>query len=60
MYENMTVLTNTEYAELIIKAHKYDMLRKIAVDSSYVTDKAASIYELTENELKTIDKRRDL
>ena len=56
----MTVLTNTEYAELIIKAHKYDMLRKIAVDSSYVTDKAASIYELTENELKAIDERRGL
>ena len=60
MYENMTVLTNTEYAELIIKAHKYDMLRKIAVDSSYVTDKTASIYELTENELKAIDERRGL
>ena len=60
MYENMTVLTNTEYAELIIKAHKYDMLRKIAVDSSYVTDKEALIYELAENELKAIDERRGL
>ena len=60
MYENMTVLTNTEYAELIIKAHQYDMLRKIVVDSSYVTDKEALIYELTENELKAIDERRGL
>ena len=58
MYENMTVLTNTEYAELIIKAHKYDLLREMAVSGRcYVTDKESSIYELTKDELKAIDER---
>lgn len=59
MYENMTVLTNMEYAELIIKAHKYDILRERAVNSSYVTDRDALIFELTENEIKAIDERKD-
>ena len=58
MYENMTVLTNTEYAELIIKAHKYDKLREMAVNGSYVTDREELIFELTEDELKAIDKNR--
>lgn len=28
MYENMTVLTTKEYAELVIKAHKYEEMDK--------------------------------
>lgn len=57
MYENMTVLTNKEYAELVVKAHKYEMLRKNAVNSSFVTDCEAVIFELTEEEMTAIDER---
>ena len=58
MYENMTVLTNKEYAELVIKAHKYDQLREKAVNSSFISDYEAIIYELTEEEAEAIEERR--
>lgn len=58
MYENMTVLSNKEYAELVIKAHKYDQLREQAVKSKYVYSNDAIIFELTENEIKAIEERR--
>ena len=58
MNTGMTMLSNYEYTELIIKAHKYDLLREMAVsDRHYVTDKESSIYELTKDELKAIDER---
>ena len=50
----MTVLTNKEYAELVIKAHKYDQLREKAVNSSFVSDCEAIIYDLTEEEAEAI------
>ena len=59
MYENMTVLTNQEYSELIIKAHKYDMLRKRALEGGiYIPDGEVMIYEFTEDEINTIKERR--
>ena len=58
MYENMTVLPNNEYAELVIKAHKYEQLREQAVKSKYVYSDDIIIFELTEDELKAIEARR--
>lgn len=58
MYENMTVLTNKEYAELVIKAHKYDQLRKGVVGSRFATTEEEIIFELTEEEKKAIEERR--
>ena len=58
MYENMTVLLNKEYAELVIKAHKYDQLRKKATESIFVTTDEEIIFELTEEEKKAIEERR--
>lgn len=58
MYENMTVLPNNEYAELVIKAHKYEQLREQAVKSKYVCSDDIVIFELTEDELKAIEERR--
>lgn len=58
MYENMTVLTNKEYAELVIKANKYDQLRKKATESRFVTTEEEIIFELTEEEKKAIEERR--
>ena len=57
MYENMTVLPNKEYAELVIKAHKYDQLREQVVKSKYVYSDDIMIFELTENEIKAIKER---
>ena len=47
-----------EYKELIIKAHKYDQLREKAVNSSFISDCEAIIYELTEEEAEAIEERR--
>lgn len=58
MYENMTVLTNTEYAELVIKAYKYEQLRKKALESMYVSIEEIAIFEPTEEELKAVAERR--
>ena len=58
MYENMTVLPNKEYAELVIKAKKYDQLRKKATESRFVTTEEEIIFELTEEEKKAIEERR--
>ena len=58
MMENMTVLTNKEYAELVIKARKFDQLREQAVKSKYVCSDEIIIFELTEDELKAIEERR--
>lgn len=59
MYENMTVISNREYAELVIKAHKYELLRKNATGSSFVTSDDVLIFEITKNELDIIHKRRE-
>ena len=58
MYENMTVLPNNQYAELVIKAHKYEQLREQVLKSTYVCSSDTTIFELTEAELKTIEERR--
>ena len=54
----MTVLPNKEYAELVIKANKYDQLRKKATESRFVTTEEEIIFELTEEEKKAIEERR--
>ena len=58
MYENMTVLSNQEYAELVIKAHKYDLLKEKAAKSCSLMDYEITIFELTQEELKAIEERR--
>ena len=58
MYENMTVLTNKEYADLVIKAHKYEQLRKKILESIYITTEEMTILEPTEEELKAVEERR--
>lgn len=59
MYENMTVLPNNKYAELVIKAHKYEQLREQMIKSTcYVCSSDIIIFELTEDELKAIEERR--
>lgn len=58
MYENMTVLSNKEYAELAIKAHKYDVLRSRALKSGFYTLIDDSIYNFTDEEVKAMEEKR--
>lgn len=50
MYENMTVLSNREYADLIIKAHKYEEMEKHDVKELIL--KASKYDELRKNALE--------
>ena len=59
MYENMTVLSNEEYAELVIKAHKYDQLRAICVAGKYATTEDETIFEITDEEKIEMKERRE-
>ena len=59
MYENVTVLTNKEYAELVIKAHKYDQLRQRAVNGIFTTIEEDVIFDLTDEEILEIRERRN-
>ena len=58
MYENMTMLSNKEYAELVIKANKYEQLRRRALKSGYTTSSDDTLFEFTEEELENIEKKR--
>ena len=58
MYENMTVLSNEEYAELAIKAHKYDQLRAICVAGTFATTEEEIIFEITKKEKNEMKERR--
>lgn len=58
MYENMTMLSNKEYAELVIKANKYEQLRRKALKDGYATISDDAIFEFTEEELENMEKKR--
>ena len=51
-------ITAMEYRELVLKAYKYDKLRKICVDGSFASTEESFIYEITEEEAKAIEERR--
>ena len=58
MYDNMTVLSNEEYAELAIKAHKYDQLRAICGAGTFATTEEEIIFEITKKEKNEMKERR--
>ena len=58
MYEGMTTLTNKEYADLVIKANKYEQLRARALKVGYTTSSDDAIFEFTEEEQKAMEERR--
>lgn len=59
MYENMTVLNNKHYAELVTKAHKYDQLRNLCVNGTYCTIEEEVIFEITDEEKEAMKERRE-
>ena len=54
----MTMLSNKEYADLVIKANKYEQLRARALKAGYTTSSDDAIFEFTEEELKAMEERR--
>ena len=58
MMVGAVVITAEEYANLVLKANKYDLLRKRTVNSTFATSDEVVIFELTEEELNDIEKRR--
>lgn len=52
---NEITISGDEYRELVIKAWKYDRLRKAAEKSPYNTELERMIFELTEEEQSNVD-----
>lgn len=59
MMVGAVVITAEDYANLVLKANKYDILRKRTVNSTFATSDEVVIFELTEEELNDIEKRRN-
>lgn len=59
MVVGAVVITTEEYKDLVLKANKYDILRKRTVNSTFATSDEVAIFELTEEELNDIEKRRN-
>lgn len=55
----VVMITTEEYKDLVLKANKYDILRKRTVNSTFATSDEVIIFELTEEELNDIEKRRN-
>ena len=59
MVVGAVVITTEEYKDLVLKANKYDLLRQRTVNSTFATSDEVVIFELTEEELNDIEKRRN-
>lgn len=52
-------ITADEYRELVLKAYKYDKLRERCVTSTYATTVEEILFEITEEEQKAMEERRN-
>ena len=52
---NEITISGDEYRELVIKAWKYDSLRKAAKKSAFNTELERIIFDLTEDETEDVD-----
>lgn len=52
MEQGTVTITQEEYKELIRKSLRYDMLREIAQDGGYLTDKEKRYMESREDKIK--------
>ena len=55
---NTVEITTEEYRELVLKAYKYDKLRKDCVAGMYTTMKEDILFDITDAEMKEIEERR--
>ena len=59
MDANMVMISSAEYRELVLKAYKYDKLRERCVTSTYATTEEEILFEITEEEQKAMEERRN-
>ena len=52
-------ITTDEYKKLVLKAYKYDKLRERCVTSTYATTEEEILFEITEEEQKAMEERRN-
>ena len=52
-------ITIDEYKKLVLKAYKYDKLRERCVTSTYATTEEEILFEITEEEQKAMEERRN-
>lgn len=52
-------ITAGEYKDLVLKAYKYDKLRERCVTSTYATTVEEILFEITEEEQKAMEERRN-
>ena len=53
-------ITAEEYRVLVIKAYKYDKLRKKCVSHSYATTEEEILFDITDEEKELMEERRGL
>lgn len=51
------IITAEEYRELVIKAYKYDLLRKKCVAGKYSTMEEDMLFDITDEEKKEMKER---
>ena len=51
------IIATEEYEELVLKAYKYDKLRKDCVAGRYTTMKEDILFDITDAEKKEIEER---
>lgn len=56
---NVVMISNAEYKDLVLKAYKYDKLRERCVTSTYATTEEEMLFEITEEEQKAMEERRN-
>ena len=54
--ETVTI-TAMEYRDLVLKAYKYDKLRKVCVSHSYATTEEEILFDITDKEKELMKER---
>lgn len=58
MDTNMVMISSAEYRELVLKAYKYDKLRKRCVTSTYATTEEEMLFDITKEEQRAMEEKR--
>lgn len=59
MMVGAVVITTEEYKELVLKADRYDKLRARCVASAFATIQEEILFDITEEEQKAMEERRN-
>ena len=54
---NTVEITTEEYRELVLKAYKYDKLRKSCIAGRYATTEEDILFDITDAEKKEMEER---